>query len=165
MKFRISKHSDKDRIMELIQQAKCHLKRLGVNQWQDGYPDLNIIIEDIESGDGYVMTDGDTIIGYVCVSFEQEECYANIKGKWKSEQPYAVIHRMVVDDKYKGKGLATEFFSFSEKLCISKKIHSIKVDTDKDNLAMQHILSKNGYEYCGIVWFQNSDKTAFEKLI
>ena len=31
--------------------------------------------------------------------------------------------------------------------------------------AMQELLEKNGYEYCGVVTFDNSDKIAFEKLI
>ena len=30
---------------------------------------------------------------------------------------------------------------------------------------MRHLLEKNGYGYCGVVTFDNSDKIAYEKLL
>ncbi len=165
MNFRLSTLEDTDRIVELIDQAKAFLKASGVDQWQDGYPDKNAIIGDINKGDGYLLIDNDHIVGYTCISFDGEECYKDIKGEWKSEQPYAVIHRTVIDNECKGKGLASLMFKFAEKLALSKNVFSIKVDTDEDNSIMKHILQKNGYEYCGVVWFQNSNKIAFEKIL
>ncbi len=165
MKFRPSNQADTDRIMELIQQAKDHLKRSGVDQWQKGYPDRASIQADTGSQTGYVMTDGGTVVGYLCVSFDGEEAYDHIDGAWKSIQDYAVVHRMAIDDACKGRGLAGAMMEFAETLCALRGIHSIKVDTDMDNHAMRHILEKNGYEYCGLIRFDNSDKIAFEKLL
>ena len=157
--------TDIDQIMDLFRQARAHLKRLGIDQWQGEYPDQACMEEDIATGNGYVMTDNETIIGYLCICFDGEVCYEQIAGAWKSIQPYAVIHRLVIDDTYKGKGLSQLAFQFTEQLCQEKNIHSIKIDTDQDNHTMQHLLKKFGYEYCGIVQFANSDKIAFEKLL
>lgn len=156
---------DIDCIMELFLQARAHLKRLGIDQWQGEYPGRICMEEDIAAGDGYVITEDETIIGYLCICFDGEACYEEINGAWKSIQPYAVIHRLVIDDACKGKGLSQIAFQYAEKLCQEKEIHSIKIDTDQDNLTMQHLLRKYGYEYCGIVQFANSDKIAFEKLL
>lgn len=30
---------------------------------------------------------------------------------------------------------------------------------------MKHLLKKNGFEYCGTVYFANSEKIGYEKLI
>ena len=41
------------RIMEIIQDAKESLAQRQVDQWQDGYPDEEIIFEDILESRGY----------------------------------------------------------------------------------------------------------------
>lgn len=164
MKHRKAIISDCDAIMALIEQAKIYLKQQGINQWQNEYPNISSIQKDILSGDGYVLTNNTTIVGYACISFNAEISYEHIQGSWQSMESYAVIHRMVIDNKYKGKGLANLIFQYAETLCLQKNIHSIKIDTDDDNSVMKHLLAKNGYVYCGIVQFDNSNKIAFEKL-
>lgn len=39
------------------------------------------------------------------------------------------------------------------------------MDTDNDNQIMKHLLEKNGFQFCGTICFDNSEKIAFEKLI
>ena len=48
---------------------------------------------------------------------------------------------------------------------MAKGIFNFRVDTDADNKIMQHILKKNGFTYCGVIWFDHSEKIAFEKLL
>lgn len=165
MNIRIAAKEDIDKAFGLIEQGRAFLKQKGIDQWQDGYPDRGSIATDIENGEGYVLDDNGTVAGYVCISFAGEEAYDKIDGKWLTDKPYAVIHRMAVDNAYKGKGLAQKFFLFTEDLCAQKGVHSIKVDTDSGNKIMQKILNGLGYVYCGVVNFQNSDKIAFEKVL
>lgn len=47
MELRTAAPEDLGKIMELIDQAKAFLKRNGVDQWQNGYPDQTCIEEDI----------------------------------------------------------------------------------------------------------------------
>lgn len=68
-------------------------------------------------------------------------------------------------DKARGKGLSTDAFRLAEELSKARGIDSFQVDTDADNQKMQHVLKKNGFEYCGTIWFDNSEKIAFDKLI
>lgn len=165
MEFRLSSLADHATIMALINEAKAHLKKLGIDQWQNEYPDEECIKTDILSGHGYLLTEADNIIGYACISFNKEECYQEIQGNWLSTGPYAVIHRMTIANKYKGKGLSAKFLEFAQSLSISNKITSIKIDTDPNNEVMKHLLLKNGYQYCGIINFDNSEKIAFEKIL
>lgn len=62
-------------------------------------------------------------------------------------------------------GLTNTAFMLTEKLCIQKDIPYIRADTDFSNKHMQHVLKKNGFEQCGIVIFQGSEKLAFDKLL
>ena len=150
--------------MGLINQAKEHLKAQGIDQWQKGYPDLDCIREDLESQRGYFLVDGSDIIGYLCVDFAGEPAYTSLYGTWKGDGPYGAVHRLAICDAYRGRGIAVTAFELVEELCLQKSIHSIRVDTDENNQKMQHILKKNNFEYCGKIWFDNSEKIAFEKL-
>ena len=47
MEIRMAYPNENNRIMEIIQDGKDSLAAAGVDQWQDGYPDQEIIFEDI----------------------------------------------------------------------------------------------------------------------
>ena len=57
MEFRKSTKSDVIKIMEIVKQAQEYFKSQGIDQWQNGYPNADIIIEDIISGQAYVACD------------------------------------------------------------------------------------------------------------
>lgn len=42
--------------MDLINQAKEYFKDNNINQWQKGYPDISTILDDIISGNSYVLS-------------------------------------------------------------------------------------------------------------
>lgn len=75
------------------------------------------------------------------------------------------VHRLALDASVRGRGLASQVFEETERLARSREIHSFKVDTDNDNQIMKHLLEKNGFQFCGTICFDNSEKIAFEKLI
>jgi GNAT superfamily N-acetyltransferase len=75
------------------------------------------------------------------------------------------VHRVAVSKLAKGKGIATKLFKNIEGLCLEKNIHSIKVDTNFDNVPMLKILDKLDYTYCGEVYFRGAARKAFEKKL
>lgn len=158
---------DVDAIYNIIRQAQVYMKRNGINQWQNNYPNLDSIKEDIESGVNYVFSDGDKIIGTIAVLFDGEKTYDTIyEGEWLTDGRYAAIHRIAVEEKLKGLGIASKMLKDVEDLCLAKSFPSIKVDTHKDNLSMQKLLEKNGFIYCGIIYLEKGDeRIAFEKKI
>lgn len=165
MEFIQGANSDIQAVMKIINQAKAFLKECGIDQWQGGYPSIETIEKDIERNELYLLKDHGKIIATVTVSFTGEPAYQTLQGKWKSNYPYAVIHRLAVNNHYRGKNLTSTLFKNIEELCCKQNIHSIKTDTDMDNNTMKHVLEKNGFEYCGTIQFDNSDKIAFEKLL
>lgn len=165
MELKIAKADHLQRIMELINDAKAYLKSCGVDQWQNGYPDQHSIENDIRKGTGYLCIADEKIVGYVCIDFEGEPAYETLCGKWLSTQPYVVVHRLALDRHSRGKDLASQVFALAEVLAQKRNIHSFKVDTDNDNEIMKHLIEKNGFQYCGTICFDNSEKIAYEKLI
>ena len=55
MNFRKSTFDDVDRILEIIEKAKIELRQLGLDQWQNGYPNREVIENDVKNGISYVL--------------------------------------------------------------------------------------------------------------
>jgi GNAT superfamily N-acetyltransferase len=152
-------------IWKILQQAIQRRKADGSDQWQNGYPNPEVIQNDIEKGIGFVLTDGGKVIAYSAVIINDEPAYAAITGKWLTNDDFIVVHRVAISEDYLGKGLAQKMFKFIEDYALSKDIYSIKVDTNFDNAAMLRIVEKLGYTYCGEVYFSGSPRKAFEKIL
>ena len=151
MNFRKSTFDDVDRILEIIEKAKIELRKLGLDQWQNGYPNREVIENDVKNGISYVLEEisenqiSKKIVGTIVLSPKREEPYSKIEGKWITTDDYIVIHRLAVDSEIKNKGIATKILEFSEKECIKNKILSIKTDTHENNEPMKKFLEKNGF--------------------
>lgn len=167
MEYRKTIEEDVSNIMEIIKQAQVYFKVQGINQWQNNYPNVEAIKKDIENGYGYVLLKDNSIIGTVAVSFDGEKTYDTIyEGQWKSNEEYAVIHRLAVGDKYKGMGVSSVIIKNIVATCLDRGVNSIRVDTHKENKSMQKLLKKNGFKYCGIIYLvDGNERVAFEKLL
>lgn len=170
-KHRKALHSDIPAIMTIIGQAQASMKALGIDQWQDGYPDACRFEEDIDLGQCYIFEDSTAIEGVIIVTFHPEICYETISGSgWLTNAfPYAVIHRMAVSTAARSKGLAKEMTAFAEELCREEKVISLRVDTHRGNIPMQKFLEKNKFSYCGRVDYKipcgDPIRMAYEKII
>lgn len=152
-------------IWEILKEAIERRKQDGSDQWQNGYPNINSIEEDVAKNTAYVLTDGAIVIGYCAVLINDEPEYANIMGKWLTNGDFVVYHRVAISKKYLGKGLAQKMLGYIEDIAIAKNIKSIKADTNYDNMGMLKIFEKMGYTYCGEVTFRGSARKAFEKVL
>jgi GNAT superfamily N-acetyltransferase len=161
--FRKAKKTDLERILEIILQAKEQMRRMNSRQWQDGYPAVENITGDIENGYGYVLSGKNGVIAYGAVIFSGELAYNDLHGKWLTDLPYVVVHRLAVADEVKNRGIATSFMLNVEALCKRKKIYSFRVDTNFDNLYMQKMLFALDFTYCGEVFYDKNQRRAYEK--
>jgi GNAT superfamily N-acetyltransferase len=165
MPLRKAQPSDLPIIWTIIQQAIAQRKRDGSDQWQNGYPNEQVLEEDISKGYGYVLTENDVVVAYAAVIFDIEPTYTDIKGKWLTDGDYVNVHRVATSDAVRGKGMATQLFRAIEELCLQHKVYSIKVDTNFDNVPMLKIMDRLNYTYCGEVMLCGSPRRAFEKVL
>lgn len=149
----------------LIDEGRRFQQKQGFVQWTEDYPNLNTVREDVRKEKGYVVKVDGRIAGYMCIDFDGEPAYENIQGSWRTEEPYAVVHRMAFSGEFRGTGLADITFGLIKELCLAKGIKSIRVDTDFPNKRMQHILEKNGFQNCGVIVFQGGEKLAYDQTL
>lgn len=165
LQFRLAKDADSKVIWNLLKMAILRRKKDGSNQWQDGYPNSEVIINDIQKKYGYVLTLNDEIVGYCALLVNDEPDYLHIEGEWLTHDDFIVFHRLAISEKFLNKGLAKKMVSHIEQFAISKNIHSVKADTNHDNTQMLKLFKSLNYSFCGKVYIRKSPRKAFEKVL
>ena len=160
MKIRRATQADVTAANEIYISARKFMRESGnPDQWADSYPSDKDILSGIEDGTSFVCEDEGEIIATFYFRIGDDPTYGKIYGgKWLSEMPYAVIHRIAV--KHHGRGIAG--FIYGE--CF--KMHpNLRIDTHRDNLPMQYSLSRAGFVKCGIIHLMNGDeRVAYQKI-
>lgn len=150
MEIRLAFPNEVDRIMAIIEEAREEMASYGSDQWQGDYPNQDIIFEDILDGRGYVALDEGQIVAYAAAIDGHEDAYDQIyEGQWKHKnRRYITFHRIAVASSYRGQQVAQTFL---QGLIEGYAGHDFRCDTHEKNKAMQHILEKLGFVYCGKV--------------
>lgn len=161
----LARTEDIGRCVEIIDMGRRFQQAQGFVQWTEDYPNIDTVRDDVKRGKGYVLRVDGVVAGYLCVDFDGEPAYDDIKGSWGTEEPYAVVHRMAFHSDFRGMGLTDSAFALIEELCGARGIKSIRVDTDFPNKRMQHILEKNGFQQRGVIVFQGGEKLAYDKRL
>jgi hypothetical protein len=160
MKIRKTNQYDLDGILKIYDSARQYMLENGnPNQWIEGYPNEKIILLDIENCCHFICVDGNRMLGCFAFIEGDDPTYKEIvKGEWLDNNSYAVIHRIAVLEHGKGIG------SICIDWCISR-CKNIRVDTHKDNISMQRLLIKKGFQYCGMIYNRWGDeRLAFQRV-
>ena len=145
-----AEREDLDRIMEIYALAREYMIRTGnPDQWGRDYPPRELIEEDIARGACRVIKEDGVIHGVFAVFGGEEPTYARIDGKgWLNGRPYVTIHRMAGDGQVRGLfGCAVDHCK-----CLSGEV---RIDTHERNSTMRHLIEKNGFVPCGIIYVRD----------
>ena len=169
MNLRKAEISDIDTILCIIGEAQAQMARLGIDQWQNGYPDRAAIVADIESEAGVVVDSTEGVDAYCAAIFGIEPTYARIDGgNWltDNDSQYVVVHRLAVADRCKRQGIATELLRRIEELARERGCRSFRIDTHHDNLYMQTICARLDFVRCGVIYVSDgTPRIAYEKVL
>ena len=131
-------------IMKIYEIAKQYMKENGnPTQWDDSYPNIALITEDIKNEHLFVMKLNNVIHGVFVYVVGNDPTYHDIyDGKWMSSDTYGVIHRIATDGKIKHALKSAIDYS-------RKHLAHLRIDTHRDNKIMNEALIKYGFSYCG----------------
>lgn len=158
MEIRKTTLTDLSEVMEIYAYAREQMASAGNPQWSNGRPSEETISADIEAGNSYVLVDGEDLVGVFTLIVGDEPTYALIEdGAWLNDEPYGTLHRIASNGK--ARGVMQAALAFCESVS-----PNMRVDTHEKNLAMQHILEKNGYVYCGRIYVDDgTPRRAYQK--
>ena len=162
MEIRLAFPNEVATVMKVIEDARKTLAKSGSDQWQNGYPNADIIIDDIISGQAYVALEEGEVLAYAAVTKSPEAAYEAIyDGNWEGkEAEYLAFHRIAVASDVQGQGVAQTFL---EGLIEGFDYLDFRSDTHAKNKAMQHIFEKLGFKQVGKVPV-DGERLAYQKL-
>ena len=147
MNIRKATPVDLNRLMEIFDAARRFMAKTGnPNQWINGYPQRELIADEISRGDCYVCENKEgKAIGTFCFVPSPDPNYTRI--------------RIASDGSEKG------IFQACVNWCA---LHdsNLRADTHADNKVMQHLLEQNGFTRCGIIYVANgTPRIAYQRVI
>ncbi|MBQ9554935.1 MAG: N-acetyltransferase [Muribaculaceae bacterium] len=152
--FRKARMEDVPVIMRLIDEARGIMRSCGnMNQWIDGYPSRETIVDDINSGHCYVCEeDGGELVASFAFIPGPEPTYKEIyDGQWLDDKPYHVVHRLASTASSHG------IFHDVMDYCMAEA-GNLRIDTHRDNVIMRHVIERYGFTYCGIIYLASGDE-------
>ena len=159
-----AKLTDLSEIVAVIESARAYLKAQGIDQWQkSAYPAMSDIRTDIENDVAYVLKVAGKVAAYGAVIAGFDPAYDLIQGAWRNDNhDYVTVHRMAVSTAFRGQALGQRFLTSVFETFSTYQ--DFRVDTHLDNQIMQHILTKLGFEKCGVVMFEGA-RWAYQKVL
>lgn len=140
-----AKRDQLDEILAIYEGARQFMRESGnPTQWAGGYPYIDVITDDIDAGQLYVIEENGELFGVFAFITEPDPDYVHIDGAWLNSLPYAAIHRVASAGKRGGMVAACVEY------CLSR-INNLKIDTHEDNIPMQKALERIGFVRCGKV--------------
>ena len=158
MQISLTRIEEIDKVMGIYNEARLFMRLNGnLEQWNNGYPQKEVVLEDIALKRSFAIKKDDDIIAVFVFINGNDETYRYVEGSWPNDEPYGVIHRIASNHQEKGiLHLAVEY-------CF-QYVNNMRIDTHKDNIPMQKALEKEGFHRCGIIYLKNGDpRIAYHK--
>ena len=168
----VQKTTEKDiePVLALFDEARKTIAALGIDQWQNGYPNREAVLEDMANSGSYCIVDENGLCGTFAIIENGEPTYdIIIDGHWLSgdeSNNYIALHRVAVSVQMRGKGVATEIVRFAVDCAKRLGRASVRIDTHKGNVVMRRMLEKNGFSLCGTIFLASgAPRVAYERLV
>ena len=170
MTIRRTTAADIDEIVPILDEARRTIAALGINQWQDGYPNRESIEADLAKDYSHVLVHDGHVIGTFALIPDGEPLYDVIEnGHWTTgddSRNYNAVHRVAIAVASRGSGASTEMIRFVADRTRKEGKASVRIDTHEGNLVMRRMLEKHGFVHCGTIYLANGDpRVAYELIV
>jgi GNAT superfamily N-acetyltransferase len=137
-----------------------------IDQWDESYPNTEIITSDLEADTYYVVESKGEIIGGINIDPNQDKTYLAINWKDTSDS-FLVVHRLGVKEEFWNKKIGKDLMLFTEKLVKKKGLKSIRLDTYSGNPKAIEFYKRLGYTELGAINLKpnKNEYYCFEKII
>jgi len=161
---RKANEGDLPEVFRIFQDAIRHMRSCGIEQWDEVYPDLERLREDISEGFLYVLEENGRIAAAFVLTPENDEAYG--PGRWRyPAETCGVLHRLCVDPAFQGRGIGAQAVLAAERILTQMGGLSMRLDAFSQNPAALSLYEKLGYARVGEVHFRKGLFYLFEKKL
>lgn len=162
--FEKAQEQDADEVMQLFDAVKENMAQNGIDQWDEVYPSMADVREDIKEGTLTLVKQGRKLTAVYTLNKKQESAYKFGDFKDASDN-YRVLHRLCVSPEYQGMGIAAKSLKHIEAEALKEGCSSIRLDVFTKNPRAVKLYEAAGYRYSGDAYFRKGKFLLMEKLI
>lgn len=164
IEYRLANMDDLSRVFSLVCDAIITMEKQNINQWDELYPNQQILMEDIEKEQLYVGFVDDRIAVIFVLNQECDDAYVN--GEWKEKnKPFYVIHRLCVNPNFQNQGVAKHTMLYIQDKLVSMGIEAIRLDAYLKNPFALKLYEDLGYEKVGYADWRKGRFNLMEKYL
>ncbi len=141
-----------DVILAMTRACGKHMRENGIDQWDENYPDLERLSNDIRTETLFAYRENNEVIGIIVLNETQDAEYAEINWSTSESDRNIVVHRLAVHPTHQGKGIARELMDFAEDWALDNDYDAIRLDTFSQNPRNQRFYTNRGYTDLGPVF-------------
>ena len=152
-----------DVLLGLVRACVEGMRRRGIDQWDDAYPDRGTVERDIDEATAFVATLQGVPVGMAVLNERQEPEYADVP--WLYVGRPAVIHRLMVSPTAEGTGIARALMAHMEARAGMLGFDCIRLDAFRHNSRAIRFYERSDYRRAGQVRFRKGEFHCFEKRL
>ncbi len=160
MKIRQAYQNDLLKAKKLTEACAIGMQQLGIFQWNEHYPSVEKLQQDIDRKELYVLEENNQILGMIVLSEIIDEEYIPISWLTPSEKNL-YIHRLAIHPGSWGKGYGQKMMDFAEDFARKLNFQSIRLDTFSLNKRNQKFYEARGYEKLEDIYFPKQSAAPF----
>ena len=162
--MRVAGDADVSAAMRLVRSCVDGMRRAGIEQWDDVYPDEATLRRDARSQTMYVVEDASGIYGMFVLNEYQDPEYADVP--WSiSDVPIAVVHRLMVDPEHQHRGVARQLMRAAEARARELGYGAIRLDAFTLNPRALRLYADLDYRDAGGIRLRKGLFRCFEKRL
>lgn len=147
--FRKADIQDFKEISILFKGATAKMIEEEILQWDEIYPNDEVLLQDIMQGEMYLLLTQDRRIA-ACFVVNEDQDIEYLKGSWiYNGDRIATLHRLCVHPDFQGKGVAKKAVQYMENIAKNSGYDCIRLDAFSKNLTALKLYKGSGYRYAG----------------
>ena len=157
-------------LLEIFAEARKTIAELGIDQWQNGYPNEAVLRTDIALSQSYLVESDGRAIATFAILTNGEPTYDRIfDGEWQTNcarEDYIALHRVAISVACRGKGISTAIVEYAKNYARSLGRASVRIDTHEGNVVMRKMLGNHGFTHCGTILLESGEaRVAYEYVL
>ena len=135
-------------VMRIISLCLAQMRAAGIQQWDEIYPDIRVIEDDVRARSLFVMRNQEKCVAAICLNAVQPEQYQELPWRCTAGRPL-VIHRLCVHPDWQAHGLARQLMDFAENFAHDHGYACIRLDAYTGNPRAIALYERRGYVRVG----------------
>ncbi|MCP9199212.1 GNAT family N-acetyltransferase [Gramella sp. GC03-9] len=158
--IQLAQISELQEIKNLTEACAKAMQGKGIFQWNEHYPSLQKLEEDIHKKELYVLKEEKMILGIIVLTNHMDEEYVPIE--WLSKTNNNLyVHRLAVHPSVWGEGYGQQLMDFAESMARQQNYESVRLDTFSQNQRNQRFYEARGYTRLGDIYFPKQSEHPF----